>query len=128
MSKKATKEGEFFMDVDGREMRGMTTDAMPKGIGEMFNSLVRENTAIVQAIVEYTGLNVEQAMQVQLAALGALYAKLSYLADKGQAPEELGDWKGNNEKAIEDMIVTFRANARQVIDGTNPTVKKENVQ
>lgn len=108
------KDKTQYMDVDGRTMMAKSAADMPKSIGEMFVALTKDAAATIQAIHEHTGLSVERCFQVLLAAQGALYANLS----EKDSPSEMAD----NLEAIEDMVLTFRVNARQNID------KPENMQ
>lgn len=116
------KDKTQYMDVDGRTMMAKSAADMPKGIGSMFVLLTQDAATTIQAIHEHTGLSVERCFQVLLAAQGALYAALSEKASRGEMADDLGDWRGDDPEAIEDMARTFRVNARQNID------KPENVQ
>lgn len=118
----------FQMEIDGRTMSAMDADEMPEHMGMVFKALMGNGADLIETIHRRTGLGIEQCFQLLLAAQGALYARMSHVASKGNAPKELGDWKGNDEEGIEDMVRTFRVNARQIIDGINPNMRKDNLQ
>lgn len=116
------------VEIDGKEMASVNEEDMPHEIALIFKALMRNGADLIQSIHHHTGCSVERCFQMALAAQGALYARMSYLASQGKAPEELGGWQGNDEKGIEDMLLTFRVNARQGIDGINPSMRKGGVQ
>ena len=133
MSKKDKDTDNFLdkghhMEVDGHRMTGMDADDMPEYMGQVFKALIGGAADTIQLIHARTELSVEECFMILMAAQGALYARMSHIAGKGQAPAELGDWKGNDAEGIEAMVRTFRVNARQDMDGINDKVKKGDLQ